>query len=418
MAKKYKITRIIYAIPSNSPEGRSQILNICKETNCKLQTIPGMYQLLNDEVSVSRLRDVEVTDLLGREQVKVNNQEIFADLEGKVVLVTGGGGSIGSELCRQIARANPRHLIIFDVYENNAYAIQQELKRSCPELNLDALIGSVRNTNRINYVMRTYRPDIVFHAAAHKHVPLMEDSPNEAIKNNVIGTYKTATAAAEWGVKKFVLISTDKAVNPTNIMGAFKRLCEMVVQMMDRQSPNTSFVAVRFGNVLGSNGSVIPLFKKQIAEGGPVTVTDKRIIRYFMTIPEAVSLVLQASYYANGGEIFVLEMGEPVKIDDMARNLIRLSGFTPDVDIKIEYTGLRPGEKLYEEMLMDEEGMQDTANKLIHIGKPIEMDDDWFRVKLQELDEASKSESDRIRMLVSQVVPTYKYTPETEEAGV
>ena len=418
MAKKYNITRIVFAIPSCTPEQRSEILNICKESHCKLQTIPGMYQLLNNEVNVTRLRDVEVTDLLGREQVKVNNQEIFEDLAGKVVLVTGGGGSIGSELCRQIARANPKQLVIFDVYENNAYAIQQELKRSSPDLNLETLIGSVRNTNRIHYVMRTYRPDIVFHAAAHKHVPLMEDSPNEAIKNNVIGTWKTATAAAEWGVKKFVLISTDKAVNPTNIMGASKRLCEMVVQMMDRQSPDTSFVAVRFGNVLGSNGSVIPLFKKQIAEGGPVTVTDKRIIRYFMTIPEAVSLVLQASYYANGGEIFVLEMGEPVKIDDMARNLIRLSGFTPDVDIKIEYTGLRPGEKLYEEMLMDEEGMQDTANKLIHIGKPIEMDDDWFREKLRELDEASKSESDRIRLLVSQVVPTYKYTPQREKAGV
>ena len=418
MAKKYNITRIVYSIPSNSPEDRSQILNICKETNCRLQTIPGMYQLLNDEVSITRLRDVEVTDLLGREQVKVNNEEIFADLAGKVVLVTGGGGSIGSELCRQIARANPRQLVIFDVYENNAYAIQQELVRECPDLNLETLIGSVRNTNRINYVMRTYRPDIVFHAAAHKHVPLMEDSPNEAIKNNVIGTYKTATAAAECGVKKFVLISTDKAVNPTNIMGASKRLCEMVVQMMDRQSPNTSFVAVRFGNVLGSNGSVIPLFKKQIAEGGPVTVTDKRIIRYFMTIPEAVSLVLQASYYANGGEIFVLEMGEPVKIDDMARNLIRLSGFTPDVDIKIVYTGLRPGEKLYEEMLMNEEGLQETDNKLIHIGKPIEMDDDWFREKLHELDEASKTESDRIRYLVSQVVPTYKYIPEKESVGV
>ena len=414
MAKKYNISRIVYAIPSSRPEERSAILNICKETNCRLQTIPGMYQLLNNEVEISRLRDVEVTDLLGREQVKVNNEEIFADLGGKVVLVTGGGGSIGSELCRQIAQANPKRLVIFEIYENNAYAIQQELKRSCPGLDLVTLIGSVRNTNRINDVMKTYRPDIVFHAAAHKHVPLMEDSPNEAIKNNVIGTYKTATAAAAWGVKKFVLISTDKAVNPTNIMGASKRLCEMVVQMMDRQSPNTCFVAVRFGNVLGSNGSVIPLFKKQIAEGGPVTVTDRRIIRYFMTIPEAVSLVLQASYYAAGGEIFVLEMGEPVKIDDMARNLIRLSGFTPDVDIKIVYTGLRPGEKLYEEMLMNEEGLRETENKLIHIGNPIEMDDDWFRDMLHRLDEASKSESDDIRTLVSQAVPTYKYTPKRE----
>ena len=414
MAKKHKVSRIVYAIPSSRPEERSAILNICKETNCRLQTIPGMYQLLNNEVEISRLRDVEVTDLLGREQVKVNNEEIFADLGGKVVLVTGGGGSIGSELCRQIAQANPKRLVIFEIYENNAYAIQQELKRSCPGLDLVTLIGSVRNTNRINDVMKTYRPDIVFHAAAHKHVPLMEDSPNEAIKNNVIGTYKTATAAAAWGVKKFVLISTDKAVNPTNIMGASKRLCEMVVQMMDRQSPDTCFVAVRFGNVLGSNGSVIPLFKKQIAEGGPVTVTDRRIIRYFMTIPEAVSLVLQASYYAAGGEIFVLEMGEPVKIDDMARNLIRLSGFTPDVDIKIVYTGLRPGEKLYEEMLMNEEGLRETENKLIHIGNPIEMDDDWFRDMLHRLDEASKSESDDIRTLVSQAVPTYKYTPKRE----
>ena len=414
MAKKHKVSRIVYAIPSSRPEERSAILNICKETNCRLQTIPGMYQLLNNEVEISRLRDVEVTDLLGREQVKVNNEEIFADLGGKVVLVTGGGGSIGSELCRQIAQANPKRLVIFEIYENNAYAIQQELKRSCPGLDLVTLIGSVRNTNRINDVMKTYRPDIVFHAAAHKHVPLMEDSPNEAIKNNVIGTYKTATAAAAWGVKKFVLISTDKAVNPTNIMGASKRLCEMVVQMMDRQSPNTCFVAVRFGNVLGSNGSVIPLFKKQIAEGGPVTVTDRRIIRYFMTIPAAISLVLQASYYAAGGEIFVLEMGEPVKIDDMARNLIRLSGFTPDVDIKIVYTGLRPGEKLYEEMLMNEEGLRETENKLIHIGNPIEMDDDWFRDMLHRLDEASKSESDDIRTLVSQAVPTYKYTPKRE----
>ena len=412
MAQKYRITTIIYAIPSGNPADRKAILNICKETNCRLRTIPGMYQLVNDEVSVSQLRDVDIADLLGREQVKVNNDEILASIDGKVILVTGGGGSIGSELCRQIAKANPRQLIVFDIYENNAYAIQQELRRTMPDLNLVTLIGSVRNTNRINSVMQTYKPDIVFHAAAHKHVPLMEDSPNEAIKNNVLGTYKTAVAAAQNGVKKFVLISTDKAVNPTNIMGASKRLCEMVVQMMDRRSQDTSFVAVRFGNVLGSNGSVIPLFKKQIEEGGPVTVTDKRIIRYFMTIPEAVSLVLQASYYAKGGEIFVLEMGEPVKIDDMARNLIRLSGYTPDVDIQIVYTGLRPGEKLYEELLMGEEGLQETENKKIHIGHPIEMDDDWFVKKLMELEHACNSETGNIRELVREVVPTYVFRSE------
>ncbi len=412
MAAKYRVNRIVFAIPSMDAGHRTEILNLCKLTNCKLQTIPGVYQIINNEVSISQLRDVDLTDLLGRQQVQVNNDEILADISGKTVLVTGGGGSIGSELCRQIARANPRHLIVFDIYENNAYAIQQELKRTYPELHLSALIGSVRNTARIHGVIRRYRPDIVFHAAAHKHVPLMEDSPNEAIKNNVIGTYKTAQAAALYGVKKFVLISTDKAVNPTNIMGASKRICEMVVQMMDRSTPGTSFVAVRFGNVLGSNGSVIPLFKEQIAQGGPVTVTDKRIIRYFMTIPEAVSLVLQASFYARGGEIFVLDMGEPVKIDDMARNLIRLSGFTPDVDIKIEYTGLRPGEKLYEEILMDEEGLAETDNKLVHIGKPIEMDDVWFRQKLTQLDEASRREDDSIRLLVSQIVPTYHYEEE------
>lgn len=407
--KKYRVDKIIFAIPSIDASERKKILDICGSTGCKVQMVPGIFQLVNGEVNVSKLRDVDPQDLLGRDPIRVNMEEIFENISNKVILVTGGGGSIGSELCRQIAKAKPRQLVIFDVYENNAYAIQQELKRAYPELNLVTLIGSVRNTNRIRSVVSTYRPDIVFHAAAHKHVPLMEDSPNEAIKNNVIGTYKTATAAADFGVKKFVLISTDKAVNPTNIMGASKRLCEMVVQMMDRTRSETSFVAVRFGNVLGSNGSVIPLFKEQIAKGGPVTVTDKRIIRYFMTIPEAVSLVLQASYYARGGEIFVLEMGEPVKIDDMARNLIRLSGYTPDIDIMIEYTGLRPGEKLYEELLMNEEGLQNTNNKLIHIGKPIDMDDAWFRKKLDELDDASKQESDRIREIVSEIVPTYQY---------
>ena len=410
--KKFNVDKIIIAIPSSSAAVRKDILDICGTTGCKVQMVPGIFQLVNEEVTVSKLRDVDPQDLLGRDPIQVNMDEIFENITGKVVLVTGGGGSIGSELCRQIAKAKPEKLIIFDVYENNAYAIQQELRRNYPSLNLVTLIGSVRNTNRINSVMSTYRPEIVFHAAAHKHVPLMEDSPNEAIKNNVIGTYKTATAAVACGVKKFVLISTDKAVNPTNIMGASKRLCEMVVQMMDRQNPNTSFVAVRFGNVLGSNGSVIPLFKEQIAKGGPVTVTDKRIIRYFMTIPEAVSLVLQASYYAKGGEIFILEMGEPVKIDDMARNLIRLSGYTPDVDIMIEYTGLRPGEKLYEELLMNEEGLQETDNKLIHIGKPIEMDDEWFKIKLEELNEASKQESGKIREIVAEVVPTYHYHEE------
>lgn len=408
MVRKYEVNRIIYAIPTVHGEDRKEILNICKDTGCRLQTVPGVYQLVNGEVSVSKLRNVEITDLLGRAQVQVNMDEIFSSIKGKTLLVTGGGGSIGSELCRQIAAAGPKQLIIFDMYENNAYEIQQELKRKYgSKLNLTVLIGSVRNTNRVRDIMQTYKPDAVFHAAAHKHVPLMEDSPNEAIKNNVMGTYKTAVAAARAGVKKFVLISTDKAVNPTNIMGASKRLCEMVVQMMNRQCPNTDFVAVRFGNVLGSNGSVIPLFKKQIEAGGPVTVTDKNIIRYFMTIPEAVSLVLQAAHYAKGGEIFILDMGEPVRIDDMARNLIRLSGYTPDVDIKIEYTGLRPGEKLFEELLMAEEGMQETPNKLIHIGKPIEMDDAIFKKKLRQLDEAAFQESDKIKEIVAQVVPTY-----------
>ena len=407
MAKKYRITHIIFAIPTCNAEDKQAILNLCKETNCKLQIIPGMYQLLNEEVSVSKLRDVELQDLLGRDPIQVNLEEICRYISGKVVMVTGGGGSIGSELCRQIAKSNPEQLIIFDIYENNAYDIQMELRHTHPELNLEVLIGSVRDMGRLDDVMAKYRPELVFHAAAHKHVPLMEDSPNEAIKNNVFGTYKMAMASVKYGVKKFVLISTDKAVNPTNIMGASKRLCEMVVQMMNRRSPNTDFVAVRFGNVLGSNGSVIPLFKKQIAEGGPVTVTHPEITRFFMTIPEAVSLVLQAGYYAKGGEIFILDMGQPVKIDTMARNLIRLSGHEPDVDIKIVYTGLRPGEKLYEEILMAEEGLQETSNKLIHIGKPIVMDDEEFCHQLDRLEKACEEETEDMKDIVASVVPTY-----------
>ncbi|MEG1138441.1 MAG: nucleoside-diphosphate sugar epimerase/dehydratase [Lachnospiraceae bacterium] len=405
--KKYGITKIIYAIPATTGKNKKEILNICKETGCRLQTVPGIYQLVNGEVSVSMLRNVEIQDLLGREQVMVNSDEIKLFIKGKVIMVTGGGGSIGSELCRQIAKSEPKQLIIFDIYENNAYDIQNELKRKHPDLNCITLIGSVRNTNRVNEVLKKYKPEILYHAAAHKHVPLMEDSPNEAIKNNVMGTYKVAMAAANNGVKKFLLISTDKAVNPTNIMGASKRLCEMIVQMMNRKYV-TEFVAVRFGNVLGSNGSVVPLFKNQILSGGPVTVTDPKIIRYFMTIPEAVALVLQASYYAKGGEIFVLEMGDPVKIDDMARNLIKLSGYEPDVDIKIEYTGLRPGEKLYEELLMEEEGIQGTKNQLIHIGKPIEMDDEKFQEQLDVLAVACREEVENMKELVAEMVPTYK----------
>ena len=405
-AQKYHVDRIIYAIPTSSAQTRKEILDICSRTGCSVQVLPGIYQLVNGDISVSKLRKVDVQDLLGRDPIKVKLDEILEFISGKVVMVTGGGGSIGSELCRQIARSNPKMLIIFDIYENNAYDIQQELHRNYPDLNLVTLIGSVRNTARLDFVLGKYKPDLVFHAAAHKHVPLMEDSPNEAIKNNVFGTYKMAQAAAKYGVKRFVLISTDKAVNPTNIMGASKRLCEMVVQMMNRQS-DTEFVAVRFGNVLGSNGSVIPLFKKQIEQGGPVTVTHPDIIRYFMTIPEAVSLVLQAGYYAKGGEIFILDMGEPVRIDDMARNLIRLSGYEPDVDIKVEYTGLRPGEKLYEELLMKEEGLQDTDNKLIHIGKPIEMDDELFKKQLERLDKAYRAEVTYMKELVAEIVPTY-----------
>ena len=376
-AKKYDAEEIILAIPSAGNKATRDILRICNLTDCKLKILPGMYQLINDEVGVSNLREVSIEDLLGRDTINIDMESVGQYVSNKRVLVTGGGGSIGSELCRQIAAHNPKLLIIFDIYENNAYEIQQELIRKYPNLKLEVLIGSVRNTSRIESVMEYYRPDVVFHAAAHKHVPLMEDSPNEAIKNNVFGTYKTARAADKYGVKKFVLISTDKAVNPTNIMGASKRMCEMIVQTFSKYS-RTEYVIVRFGNVLGSNGSVIPLFKKQMEAGGPVTVTHPDIIRYFMTIPEAVSLVLQAGAYAHGGEIFVLDMGEPVKIADLAKNLIRLSGYTLGVNMEIKYTGLRPGEKLYEELLTKEEGLQKTANDLIFIGKPLEFDEVHF----------------------------------------
>ena len=423
------------AIPGATPEQKRDILNICKETGCELKNLPGVYQFVSGEVTASNMKEVALEDLLGRETIRVDMEEIFAQLSGKTILVTGGGGSIGSELCRQIAGHDPKQLIIYDIYENNAYEIQQELKRKYPKLDLQVLIGSVRDSRRICQVFRTYKPDVVYHAAAHKHVPLMESSPCEAIKNNAIGTYKTAYAAMINGCRRFVLISTDKAVNPTNIMGASKRICEMVVQTFDRlikegregelpplyahaeerescfacTAPvRTEFVAVRFGNVLGSNGSVIPLFKKQIAEGGPVTVTHPDIIRYFMTIPEAVSLVLQAGSYAGGGEIFVLDMGQPVKIDTLARNLIKLSGLKPDVDVKIEYTGLRPGEKLYEEKLMEEEGMKTTPNQLIHIGCPLEFDTDRFLEQLRALMDASYQDSEDILELVAKIVPTYK----------
>ena len=415
LAEEYHIDEIMIAIPSASHAEIQELLDICSQTSCKLKVLPGIYQLVNGEVSVSKLRNVEIEDLLGREPIDTQVESIMGYVSGKVVLVTGGGGSIGSELCRQIARHEPKQLVIFDIYENNAYDIQQELKRDYPELNLVVLIGSVRNTHRINGVFEKYHPQIVYHAAAHKHVPLMEDSPNEAIKNNVMGTYKTAQAADKYGVSRFVLISTDKAVNPTNIMGASKRLCEMVIQMMNNRS-KTEFVAVRFGNVLGSNGSVIPLFKKQIEEGGPVTVTHPDIIRYFMTIPEAVSLVLQAGARAKGGEIFVLDMGKPVKILDLALNLIRLSGLKPYEDIDIVFTGLRPGEKLYEELLMDEEGLQSTDNKLIHLGKPIDFDEELFIHQLEELDELSRMDSPKIKEKVMEVVPTYHMKENGKEA--
>ena len=405
-AKLYDIDEIIFAIPSASNEVKRDILNICKETDCTLKILPGVYQMVDGEINVNSIRNVDVLDLLGRDPIEVDIESIMGYVKDKVIMVTGGGGSIGSELCRQLVSHKPKQLIIFDIYENNAYDIQQELKINYPDANVVTLIGSIRNVSRLESVFAQYKPDIVYHAAAHKHVPLMEVSPDEAVKNNVVGTWNVARMADKYGVKKFVMISTDKAVNPTNVMGATKRICEMIVQTYNEIS-KTDFVAVRFGNVLGSNGSVIPLFKRQIEAGGPVTVTDPNIIRYFMTIPEAVSLVLQAGAYAKGGEIFILDMGEPVKIDDLAKNLIRLSGYTLGVDMEIKYTGLRPGEKLYEELLMKEEGLQETDNKLIHIGKPIEFDKENFFDNLEKLKEEAYSETGNIRELIKEVVPTY-----------
>ena len=414
IANEYLVDEIIIAIPTASAKETKAILDICKQTGCELKRLPGMYQLVNGDVSISKLKDVDVNDLLGRDPITVDLDSIMGYVSDKVVMVTGGGGSIGSELCRQIASHNPKQLVIVDIYENTTYDIQQELKRNYPELDLVVLIASVRNTKRMDLIFDKYRPEIVYHAAAHKHVPLMEDSPNEAIKNNVFGTYKTARAADKYGVKKFVLISTDKAVNPTNIMGASKRMCEMIVQTFSKYS-RTEYVIVRFGNVLGSNGSVIPLFKKQMEAGGPVTVTHPDIIRYFMTIPEAVSLVLQAGAYAHGGEIFVLDMGEPVKIADLAKNLIRLSGYTLGVNMEIKYTGLRPGEKLYEELLTKEEGLQKTANNLIFIGKPLEFDEVHFLSQLRELEKAAMEESPDIKEKVADMISTYHIRPEDKK---
>lgn len=409
-AKLYDIDEIIFSIPSASNEVKRDILNICKETDCTLKILPGVYQMVDGEININSIRNVDVLDLLGRDPIEVDIESIMGYVKDKVIMVTGGGGSIGSELCRQLVSHKPKQLIIFDIYENNAYDIQQELKINYPDANVVTLIGSIRNVSRLESVFAQYKPDIVYHAAAHKHVPLMEVSPDEAVKNNVVGTWNVAKMADKYGVKKFVMISTDKAVNPTNVMGATKRICEMIVQTYNEIS-KTDFVAVRFGNVLGSNGSVIPLFKKQIEAGGPVTVTDPNIIRYFMTIPEAVSLVLQAGAYAKGGEIFILDMGEPVKIDDLAKNLIRLSGYTLGIDMEIKYTGLRPGEKLYEELLMKEEGLQETDNKLIHIGKPIEFDKENFFDNLEKLKNEAYAENGNIRDLLRSVVGTYH--PET-----
>ena len=404
--EKYNVEEIIVAMPTATALQKREIINICQKTNCQIMTLPGIYQLANGEVDIQKIRKVDVEDLLGRDSIRINLDEISGYIKNKTVLVTGGGGSIGSELCRQISKYEPKELIIFDIYENNAYQIQQELRRSYPDLNLTVLIGSVRDRERVNDLFAKYRPDLVFHAAAHKHVPLMEDSPAEAIKNNVFGTFNVATAASEYGAEKMVLISTDKAVNPTNIMGASKRMCELIIEMMNDNS-DTEFVAVRFGNVLGSNGSVIPLFKKQIEHGGPVTVTHKDIIRYFMTIPEAVSLVLQAGSYAKGGEIFVLDMGDPVRIDDLARNMIKLSGFEPDVDIKVEYTGLRPGEKLFEELLLNTEGIEKTPNDLIFIGHPSKVSKEELLSHLDVLKNAEKMTQDELRNEIHSIVKEF-----------
>jgi len=438
VVEQYKVEKIYVTIPSASKKVQKEILNLCAATECEILNLPGTVQLSTKQIAVSSMKEVSIEDLLGRDTIKVNLEEIGRFIEGKTVLITGAGGSIGSELARQVARNNPKTLVLFDIYENGVYDVQLELRKKFPHLDLNVLIGSVRDTRRIFQVFDEFRPQVVYHAAAHKHVPLMEDSPCESIKNNSIGTYKTAFAAMLYGTERFVLISTDKAVNPTNIMGASKRLCEMVIQTFDAKikagkaytlpqlfthwledditeksmteilsNVKTEFVAVRFGNVLGSNGSVIPIFKRQIAEGGPVTVTHPDIIRYFMTIPEAVSLVMQAGVYAHGGEIFVLDMGEPMKIDTLARNLIRLSGFTPDVDIKIEYTGLRPGEKLYEEKLMAEEGLEKTPNDLIHIGKPLDFDHDVFLENLDELNKVAYRNTEAIKSYVAKYVTTY-----------
>lgn len=416
MAEKYGVEEIVLAIPSASRRERLDILDICHLTGCSLRTLPGLYQLANGEVSIQSIKHVDIEDLLGRDTVKTDLNEVKAYVQDKVVLVTGGGGSIGSELCRQAAAMGPKQLIVFDIYENNAYDLQMELRHRHPELDLVVLIGSVRDETRVNNIFAKYHPDLVCHAAAHKHVPLMEDSPFEAIKNNVFGTYNVARAADRFGTQRFILISTDKAVNPTNVMGASKRICEMVVQTVNERS-KTEFVAVRFGNVLGSAGSVIPLFRKQIKEGGPVTVTHKEVIRYFMTIPEAVQLIFQANAYANGGEIFVLDMGEPVKIDDLARNMIRLSGFEPDVDIKIEYTGLRPGEKLYEELLMSGEGLKKTKNDLIYIGSEVDFDKAEFEESLMELKAINETSERELRDKIAQIVPTY-HIPEQQKVTV